>query len=184
MPTIRTTWWSVPAGSPSRKASPRPASASSSSPACRSVRLVRRTLCALRLSAQGRKTSRSNILPLDLLGQGLDHLADVLEMRIDGKRAAVGFERVLVVAELLQDQTQSRQRTEMARLARQHLAQVGERMGDIVLEEVDGGALVPGFDIAGVDRDDGIEKLDGEIEVLVVGRRLDPAHQQIAGIAA
>src|SRR6516164_5393015 len=152
MPTIRTTWWSVPAGSPSRKASPRPASASSSSPACRSVRLVRRTLCALRLSAQGRKTSRSNILPLDLLGQGLDHLADVLEMRIDGKRAAVGFERVLVVGELL---------------------------GDIVLEEVDGGALVPGFDIAGVDRDDGIEKLDGEIEVLVVGRRLDPAHQQI-----
>ena len=35
---IRTTWWSAPAGSPSGKASPRPASASSSSPACRSAR--------------------------------------------------------------------------------------------------------------------------------------------------
>ena len=35
---IRTTWSSAPAGSPSRTASPRPASASSSSPACRSAR--------------------------------------------------------------------------------------------------------------------------------------------------
>src|SRR5215472_5355117 len=178
MPTIRTTWWSAPAGSPSRKASPKPASASSSSPACRSAHLARRISCALRLSAQGWKTNNveSNIPTLDLLGQRLNHLADVLEVRIDGERAAVGFERVLVVAELLQDQTEAGQRAEMTRLARKHLAQVGKRVRDIVLEEVDGGALVPGFDIGWVDRDDSVEKLDGEIVVLVVGRHLHPAH--------
>ena len=72
----------------------------------------------------------------------------------------------------------------MARLARQHFADVGQRAAVIVLQIVDRGALVPGFDIVRLDLDDGVEKLDREIVVLGVGRGLDAAHQQIAGVAA
>ena len=42
---IRTTWWSAPAASPSRSASPKPASASLSSPACRSAPQARPISC-------------------------------------------------------------------------------------------------------------------------------------------
>ncbi len=54
--------------------------------------------------------------------QRLHHVGDVLEVRIDRERLAIGFERVLVVADLLQHQAEAGQRAEMARLARQHLA--------------------------------------------------------------
>ena len=52
MPTTRTTWSTAPAASPSRTASPRPASASSSSPACRSAPRARPTWCASPWSAR------------------------------------------------------------------------------------------------------------------------------------
>src|SRR4029077_14866082 len=80
----------------------------------------------------------SNIPPLDLLGQRLHHVGDVLEVGVDRQRLAVGFERVLVVADVLQDEAEARQRAEMARLERQHLAQVGKRMTEIVFQVVDG----------------------------------------------
>src|ERR1700692_5141524 len=107
MPTIRTTSSSAPAASPSRKVSPKPASASSSSPASRSAHPARPISCALRLLVRTRPATRetqqrqSDIPPLDLLGQRLHHIGDVLEMRIDRQRLAVGFERVLVVADVL-----------------------------------------------------------------------------------
>src|SRR5580698_9758775 len=128
MPTTRTTWSNVPAASPSRKASPKPASASSSSPACRSAHPARPISCALRLWVPTRTTTREahyrelNIPPLDLLGQRLHDVGDVLEMRVDRQRLAVGFERVLVVADVLQDEAEARPRGEVARLERQHLA--------------------------------------------------------------
>ena len=55
MRTIRTTWSSAPAASPSGKVSPSPASASSSSPACRSARRGRPTCCASPISERTRR---------------------------------------------------------------------------------------------------------------------------------
>src|SRR5580704_4257974 len=83
---------------------------------------------------------KSDIPPLDLLGQRLHDVGDVLEMRVDHQRLAVGFERVLVVADVLQDEAEARPRAEVARLERQHLADVGERMAVIVFQIIDGGA--------------------------------------------
>src|SRR5580704_247733 len=164
MPTIRTTWSNAPAASPSRKVLPRPASASSSSPASRSARPARPILCGLRLWAPTRTTTREahdrelDIPPLDLLGQRLHHVGDVLEMRVDRQRFAIGFERVLVVADVLQDEAEARPGAEVARLERQHLADVGKRMAVIVLQIVDRGALVPGFNVFRVDGDDGAQE--------------------------
>ena len=103
----------------------------------------------------GSSTPGSDIPPLDLLGQRLHDVGDVLEMRVDRQRLAVGFERVLVVADVLQDEAEARPRAEVARLERQHLADVGKRVAVIVFQIVDGGALVPGFEVFRVDGDDG-----------------------------
>src|ERR1700682_62785 len=160
MPTISTTSSNAPAGSPSRKVSPKPASASSLSPASRSARPARPILCGLRLWVQTRLATcdahyrELDIPPLDLFGQRLHDVGDVLEMWVDRQRLAVGFERVLVVANVLQDEAKARPRAEVARLERQHLADVGERMAVIVFQIVEGGALVPGFDVFRVDGDD------------------------------
>src|SRR5580698_4724423 len=113
MPTIRTTSSNAPAASPSRKVLQKPASASSSSPASRSAPPARPILCALRLLVQIRTTTPEanyrelDIPPLDLLGQRLHHVGDVLEMRVDRQRLAVGFEGVLVVADVLQDEAEA-----------------------------------------------------------------------------
>ncbi len=120
---------------------------------------------------------------VDLVGQLLDQIGNALELRMNGERAAEGVERALVVAELLQDDAEPGERAEMARLARQHLADVGDGAAEILLRVIDGGAPVPGLDEIRLDVDDGVEQLDGEIEVLAVDRGLDPTHQQIGGIA-
>src|SRR5216683_830481 len=60
---------------------------------------------------------RSDIPAVDLVGELLDQVGDALEVRMDRERAAVNVERLLVVAELLQDDAEPRQRAEMARLA-------------------------------------------------------------------
>ena len=112
------------------------------------------------------------IAPLDLLAQRLHDVGDVLEVRIDRQRPAIGFERVFVVADLLQDETEAGQCAEMARLAHQHLANVGERVAVILLQVVDRGAPVPGFRIVGLELDDRVEQLDREVVILLVGRRL------------
>lgn len=50
----------------------------------------------------------------------------MFEMGIDRKRPAVGFERMPVVADLLQDGAKAGKRAEMARLASQHYANVSD----------------------------------------------------------
>src|SRR3954447_9365148 len=97
----------------------------------------------------------SDIPALDLFGQRLDQVGNALEMRMHGERAAEGVERVLVVAELLQDHAQARQRAEMAWLPRQHLVDVGQRSAEILLLVEDRGAPIPGFDVIRPDVDDG-----------------------------
>src|SRR5262249_31708000 len=128
--------------------------------------------------------AKSDVPALDLLGQLLDQVGDLLELGMQGERAAEGVERVLVVADLLQDHAESGKRAEVARLALEHFVDVGERAGEILLREIDRGAPVPGFDVLGPNVDDGGEQLDREIVVLALHRGLDAAHQQVAGVAA
>src|ERR1700751_1348035 len=87
-----------------------------------------------------------DIAALDLLAQGLDQVRHLLKMRIDGERLAEGLQRVLVVAEFLHDHAKTRERAEMARLSRQDLLDVGERVPVVVLQIIDRGAPVPGLD--------------------------------------
>src|SRR5580704_4133831 len=86
----------------------------------------------------------SDVAAFDLLAQRLDDFVDVLEVGIDRQRPAIGFERVLVVTEFLHDETEPGPRAEMARLPRQHLADVAERAAVIFLQEMQRGAPVPG----------------------------------------
>src|SRR5229473_6868258 len=125
----------------------------------------------------------SDIPAVDLVGELLDQVGNALEMRMDRERAAVDVERLLVVAELLQDDAEPRQRAEMARLAREHLADVGERARVLLPRVEDGGAAVPGLDEIRPDVDDGVKEPDREVEVLGVGRGLGAPHQQVGGVA-
>ena len=87
---ISTTWWTAPAASPSARASPRPASASSSWPACRSARRAPPTWCGSRSSARS-AAGGLDIPALDLLGQGLHEVRDLRQVRVHGERAAERF---------------------------------------------------------------------------------------------
>ena len=71
----------------------------------------------------------------------------------------------------------------MARFARQYFANIGEGAAVFVLDVMERRATVPGLDVVGLDGDDRAEKLDREIIIFGVGRILDPAHQQHAGVA-
>src|ERR1044072_4466148 len=107
-------------------------------------------------------TRVSNIPPVDLFGQRLHEVRDLRQMRVDGERLAERFERELVLVEFLHDDAEAGERTEMARLARQHLANVGKRLAVVLVREMDRGAPVPGLDIFGLERDHGVEQLDRE----------------------
>src|SRR6185503_18307105 len=101
----------------------------------------------------------SDILALDLGGELLDQLGHALQARVDRKRAAVDFERLSVVADVVQHQPEAGERAEVARLALQDLADVGERAAEILLQVMDGGAPVPGFHVVRLDGDNGVEQL-------------------------
>ena len=138
----------------------------------------------LRIAYVGRgRGGGLNIPAFDLLLQFLHHLGDALQARIDRERAAVDFKRLLVVAEVLQDQAEPGQRAEMARLPAQHFANVGERVAIVLFHVVDGGAPVPGFHVFRFDFDDRVEQLDREIDVVLLHRGLCARHQQRRGIA-
>src|SRR5215510_936599 len=126
----------------------------------------------------------SDIAALDLLGQSLDDLGNLLDVRVHSERAAEHFERPLLLAELLHDQAEAGQRAEVARLARQHLADVVEGAAVVLLHEIDGGAPVPRFDIVRLDLDHGVEQLDREVELLGVEGALHARHEEVGGIAA
>src|SRR5262245_17420495 len=100
------------------------------------------------------------------------------------ERAAVRIERRLVVAELLHDGAEPRERAEVTRLTHQHLADIRNRAAVVLGVEEDRGAAVPSLDIVRLEVDDGAEELERDIELLLLHRGLDPTHQEIAGVAA
>src|SRR5215470_1308394 len=125
-----------------------------------------------------------DIATVDLFAQLLDQIGNALQVRVDGERTAERVEGAFVVAELLQDDPQSRERAEMARLACQHFVDVGERAAEVFFRVVDGGAAVPRLGEVRPNVDDGGEQPDRKIVVLAVGRAFGSAHQEIGGIAA
>src|SRR5262245_215111 len=198
--TISTTWWNAPAGPLALMSSPVWASASSSSPASRSARPAPPTVCVLLSSGRRRATrSRSSrpvifrcaqpgpkldIAALDLFAQLFDQLGNPLQVRMDRQRAAECIKRVLLVAHLLQDDAEPRQRAEVARFACQHLVDGGERAAALLILFGNGRAAVPCLGEIRPDIDDGVEQPNGKVEFLLVGRGFGAAHQQIGGIAA
>src|SRR5215510_16533093 len=100
------------------------------------------------------------------------------------ERAAERLERRLVVAKLLHDGAEPRERPEVARLARQHLADIRNRAAIVLGVEEDRGAAVPGLDVVRLEVDDGAKELERNIELLLLHRGLDATHQEIAGVAA
>src|SRR6185437_9159741 len=137
----------------------------------------RHATTTLRQRSRARKLSRArgytlDIPALDLFLQCLHQIRNALQPLIDRERAAVDFQRLLVVADVLHDKTETGQRAEVARLAAQYFANVAERTAVILFHIVDGGAPVPGFDIFRFDLDDAVEQLDREIEILLLDRGL------------
>src|SRR4051812_9417330 len=88
---------------------------------------------------------RSDIAPVDLVGEAFDEVGDFLQMRIEVERAAKRLERALLLAQLLHDHAEAGDRPEVTWLARQHLANVGQRLSVVLLQEMNGCAPVPGF---------------------------------------
>ena len=103
---------------------------------------------------------------------------------MDGQRATKHLERILLVADLLQNHAEAGQGSEMPRLTGEHLTQIGDRATIIPVGKVDGRAPVPGFHVVRLDVDDRAQELEREIGLLGVNRSLDAAHQQIGGVAA
>src|SRR5579871_6947162 len=98
----------------------------------------------------------SDIATLDLIAQGLDQVRDLFQMRVDSERLAEDFERAFVLAEILHDHAETCERAEMPGLAGEHLSDVGERAGVVVLHVVQRRAAVPALDIVGAQLDDRI----------------------------
>src|SRR5215203_939154 len=130
------------------------------------------------------RTRRSNIAAVDLFAQALDHLVDLRQVRIDLERAAEHVQRALLVAELLQDHAEPRHRAEVPRLKLQHLTDVLHRLAEFLAHVANGGAPIPGLDVIRLDLDDGVEQLDGKVEIVGIDRRLGPGHEQVGGVAA
>jgi len=94
-------------------------------------------------------TDFSEFAAFDLFSQGFDQLRHLFQMRVDRERFAEGFQRALVVADLLHDHAETGERAEMPGLAGQHLLDVLHRMGVVVLQVIEGRAPVPALDIVG-----------------------------------
>ena len=102
---------------------------------------------------------------------------------MNGERAAERIEGVLFVARFLLDHAKPGERPEMTRLARQNLADVGQRPAKFFLGVVCSGAAISSFGEVGLDIDNGVEKLDREIEILRLDGGLDPTQQQVGSVA-
>src|SRR5579863_2657357 len=121
-------------------------------PAQRSAEMIMIAIIEGAMTPPSRSMAAASDIPaLDFDRQLLHHVGDIFEVRIDLERVAIGLERVLVVANFLQDDAQARQRAEMARFAFKHLADIGDGVAVIVFQIIDGGTLVPALDIVGPD---------------------------------
>src|SRR4051794_27332361 len=85
----------------------------------------------------------SNIPALDLFGQRLHEIRNLLQIGIDGERAAKCLQRELVFAKLLHDDPEAGERAEMTRLAPEHLLDVGECATVVPRGESQGRAPIP-----------------------------------------
>ena len=103
---------------------------------------------------------------------------------MDCECTAERIERALVVAKLLQDDAETRERTEMARLARQYFMNIGKRPTKVFFCVIDGCTPIPRLGEIRPYVDNGVQQPDGKVEVLAVGRSFGAAHEQIGGIAA
>src|SRR5262245_31995317 len=124
-----------------------------------------------------------DLAAFDLLGELLHQLRNLLELGMHRERTPVGFERGLVLAELLHDGAEPGERPEMARLAHKHLMDVLDRADVILVVEVNRRTPVPGLDEIRLEIDDRVEELERDVELLLFDRGLDASHQQIAGVA-
>src|SRR5262245_42720307 len=196
MRTIRTTWSTVLAASPSRKALRVRASASSLWPAFLLARPARPICCASPTSDHRRRPTKDRDTPLsmpwpglfrplypksdiaafNLFLQGLHEIGNAFHSRIDGERAAVNIKRVLVVADILQDQAKSCQRAEMARFALEHLADIGQCAAIVFLHVEDGSPPVPALNIIRLYLHDRVEQRNRKIKVLRLDSGLHAHH--------
>src|SRR5215208_1617459 len=125
-----------------------------------------------------------DVAAFDLLGQLLDELGNARQVRMHVQSAAEDVKRAFVVADLVQHHAEPGESAEMTRLARQNLADIDDRAVEVLFQEIDGRAPIPGFGIVGLYLDDGVEQPEGKVKVAALERRLDAAHQQVGGIAA
>src|SRR6476661_816601 len=163
MRAISTTWYRAPAASLTARASPIPASASSSPPASPSARRVPPTCCASPISPARRNELQRPLFAVDLLERPLD----AVHIGIDGKRIAEGGTRGCEVAELALDHAEPGERPEVTGLASQDLVDIGERFRVASHEKIDGGAPIPCFHEFGMDVDEPVK--DFERRLVVAG---------------
>ena len=78
--------------------------------------------------------------------QAFDRLLRGGQKRINLEHPLVGFQGPMLVSDSLKDAAEAHERAEMAWLPRQDLLDVGRRAGEVILEEKDGGASIPGLD--------------------------------------
>ena len=75
----------------------------------------------------------SDIPAFHFFGQRFDHVRNFFHPRVDPSACRKASQGAFVVAQILHDHAQPRQRAEMAGFARQHLPDVSERTGVVVL---------------------------------------------------
>src|SRR5258706_16466988 len=118
-------------------------------------------------------------MALDLFAQLLHQLRNPFQAGMDCECAAERVKCALLIAKLLQDDAEARERTEMARLARQHFVDIGKRAAKVLFRIED--RWVPGSSLGEVrpDFNGGVEHPDRKVEILCFGCSFCAAQQQI-----
>src|SRR5438445_7071042 len=87
--------------------------------------------------------SRRSVPPYELAQRRAQVLSRAAEVRMHGQRQPEEIGRLAELAERQMAEALARKRPEMARVARERLAAVGDRARVILCQVSDGGALVP-----------------------------------------
>ena len=96
-----------------------------------------------------------DIPSLDLLGQGLHEVGTFGRCGFTASARRKASSASLSSPNSCMMTPRPDERAEVPRLARQHLAEVGERLAEVLVGEIERGAPVPGFDIVGLEPDHG-----------------------------